>query len=160
MIKAVIISDSHGQLDNVEKIIKREGRLDIVIHLGDIAGQDNQLRALCDCPVKIVRGNCDFYSENELVEVFSLEQNKIFATHGHYYSVDFGVGTLQMAAEERGCNIAMYGHTHIPDISYLGGLTIVNPGSVSRPRQLNRKPTYGLMRINNDGKTDITIKYV
>ncbi len=160
MIRALIISDSHGYMENVEKVLEREGSLDMVIHLGDITGQEEKLRAMCDCPVKIVRGNCDFNSENELVEVFSLNKNKILATHGHHYSVDWGLDKLYYAAQERGCNIAMYGHTHIPDISYQGSMIMVNPGSISRPRQLNHKPTYGLMTIDEDGKTDITIKYV
>lgn len=160
MIKAVIISDSHGQLENVETVLKKEGRLDMVIHLGDIVGQDDELRRMCDCPVIVVKGNCDFYSENAKEEVFSLENNKIFATHGHFYGVDFGIENLSYAAEARECNIAMYGHTHVPDIGYRGSVTIVNPGSVSRPRQTNRKPTYGLLTIDNSGKTDITIKYV
>ncbi len=160
MVRALIISDSHGHMENVEKVLKKEDRLDMVIHLGDIIGQDERLRSLCDCPVKIVRGNCDFGSENELVEVFSLEQNKIFATHGHNYGVNWGLENLYYAAQERGCNIAMYGHTHIPEITYQGGMTIVNPGSVSRPRQLNRKPTYALMTIDKNGKTDISVHYV
>lgn len=159
-MRVVIISDSHGNLENVKKIIRQSGKPDMVIHLGDIIGQDESLRSLCDCPVKIVRGNCDFYSENELVEVFSLDKNKIFATHGHNYGVDWGLENLYYAAKERGCNIAMYGHTHIPEITYQGGMTIVNPGSISRPRQLNRKPTYALMSIDKEGKADISIKYV
>lgn len=160
MSRVLIISDSHGQMENVEKVIKREGNLDMVIHLGDIIGQDDKLRNLCDCPVKIVRGNCDFYSENELNEVFSIDKNKIFATHGHYYGVNWDLNKLYYAAQEQGCNIAMYGHTHIPDITYQGGMTIVNPGSVSKPRQLNRKPTYALMTIDKKGKANISIKYV
>lgn len=160
MIKALIISDSHGQLDNVRQAIKNEGRLDMVIHLGDIIGQDDELRSMCECPVVIVKGNCDFYTDNNIVEVFNLDANKIFATHGHYYSADFGIENLAYAAEERGCNIAMYGHTHVPDISYRGKVTVVNPGSISKPRQLNRKPTYGILKMDKDGKTDISIKYV
>lgn len=160
MIKGLIISDSHGQLENAKKAISNEGRLDIVIHLGDILGQDDELKRMCQCPVVIVKGNCDFYSDNQITEVFSVDVNKIFATHGHYYNVDYGIESLSYAAEEKGCNIAMYGHTHVPDISYRGNVTIVNPGSISRPRQLNRKPTYGVMMIDESGKTDISIKYV
>lgn len=159
MIRVLIISDSHGDLRNAEKVIKNSGRLDMIIHLGDIIGQDNELKALCDCPVKIVKGNCDFYSDNEVVEVFSLDKNKIFATHGHNYSVDWGLDRLCYAAQEQGCNIAMYGHTHVPDVSYNGGVTLINPGSITRPRQLNHKPTYVMMEINKDGEAKFSVNY-
>ena len=74
--------------------------------------------------------------------------------------MNFGIDRLCYAAKENQCNIAMYGHTHIPDNSVYGGVIIVNPGSVSQPRQLNHKPTYALMKIDDKGKTDIRIQYV
>ena len=160
MMRVVIISDSHGHMENVERIMKKSGRVDMVIHLGDILGQDHILRSLCDCPVKIVRGNCDFYSENKYVDVFSIGENKIYATHGHLQGVDYGLLNLKLAAEEQGCNIALYGHTHVPDNMNYGHIIMVNPGSVSRPRQPNRKPTYALMKIDDAGKVDIRIEYV
>lgn len=157
MMRAVIMSDSHGNLENAEKVIKKEGKLDLVIHLGDIIGQDNQLREICDCQVKIIKGNCDFYSENNLTEVFSLEKNKIFATHGHHFGVDWGLEGIYFAAKESECNIAMFGHTHVPEITPKGDIMIINPGSISRPRQLNHKPTYILMDIDNDGNARFSI---
>ena len=160
MIRVLIMSDSHGQLDNVRKVIQKEEKPDLVIHLGDIAGQDELLREICDCPVKIVRGNCDFYSQNPLTDIISVGKYKIFATHGHQYGVNWGLDRISYAAEENGCDIAMYGHTHVPDISYFGKVTIVNPGSISRPRQLNRKPTYATLTIDNNEKYDIVTKYV
>jgi hypothetical protein len=159
-MKVIIMSDSHGKMDNVEKLIKNIGTPDMVIHLGDILGQDEQLKKICGCPAKIVQGNCDFYSENPKEEIITIGENKILATHGHKYGVDWGLDNLAYAAEERGCNIAMYGHTHIPEINYYGGITIVNPGSISQPRQLNRKPTYAIMSIDEQGKANISIQYV
>lgn len=34
-------------------------------------------------PVEIVRGNCDFETNNKLYLTIELECHKIFATHGH-----------------------------------------------------------------------------
>lgn len=160
MMKVIIISDSHGMLDNVERIMEKEDDVCCVIHLGDLLGQDEQLKEICGCPIYAVRGNCDYLSENPTSDVVEIGNNKIFITHGHNYGVDFGINDLCYIAKERGCNIAMYGHTHVPENSVSGGIIIVNPGSVSRPRQLNRKPTYAVMKIDDQGKTDIRIQYV
>lgn len=159
-MRILVFSDSHGNLDNVEKVIKRSGNIDMIIHLGDIIGQDEKLRAMCDCPVKIVKGNCDFYSENPVSDVVTIGENKIFITHGHNYGVDWSLDRLFYAAQDNGCNIAMYGHTHVPGTMIQGGVIIVNPGSISRPRQLNHKSTYILMNIDKTGIPDFAINYV
>lgn len=160
MLKAIIISDSHGDLNNVRKIAEKEKDIDLVIHLGDLIGQDEQLKNIFHCEIKKVKGNCDYYSKNPSSDVVEFGGNKIFITHGHNYGVDFGIQGLSMAAEEYGCNIAMYGHTHVPENSVYGKIIVVNPGSVSRPRQLNFKPTYAVMKVDENGKADIRIQYV
>ena len=60
-------------------------------------------------------------------------------------------------AEELGCDIALYGHTHIPDISYLGKVKVICPGSLTEPRQQRRIPTYAIMENTEDEKIDIKI---
>lgn len=159
-MKIIIVSDSHGNLENMRKIKEDTGKIDMVIHLGDILGQDDLLRSICDCPAVIVRGNCDFYSDNAFHEIIPIGNNKIFATHGHMQLVDFGLDDLKLEAEQNGCNIALYGHTHVPDITKKGKIMIVNPGSISKPRQLDRRPTYAVMKVDKYGHFDIKIEYV
>lgn len=160
MKKVVIISDSHGDLSNVRKIMDKEQSVQQVIHLGDLIGQEMQLKEICGCGIRLVKGNCDYYADNPVSDIVEIGGNRIFITHGHHYGVNFGIDRLCYAAKENQCNIAMYGHTHVPDNSVYGGIIIVNPGSVSQPRQLNHKPTYAVMKIDDDGKTDIRIQYV
>lgn len=59
---------------------------------------------------------------------------EIFAAHGHCCGVSAGTDRLAYRAEELGCNVALYGHTHIPKLDYDGRLYIINPGSPSCPR--------------------------
>lgn len=160
MKKVVIISDSHGDLSNVRKIMDKEQSVQQVIHLGDLIGQEMQLKEICGCGIRLVKGNCDYYAGNPVSDVLEIGTNRIFITHGHHYGVNFGLDRLCFAAKENQCNIAMYGHTHVPENSVYGGVIIVNPGSVSQPRQLNHKPTYAVMEIDEQGKTDIRIRYV
>ena len=78
-------------------------------------------------------------------------------THGHYYGVNAGTSRLVARAKELECDVAMYGHTHIPDIEYHGNLTVVCPGSLTEPRQMGRIPTYAIMEERPDKKIDIKI---
>ena len=157
MKKVIIISDSHGNLDNVRKIVEKEKNYDMVIHLGDLIGQDDLLKEICKCEIKCVRGNCDLMSENPLFDVVEVEKNKIFITHGHCFGVNFGVEKLCYAAEEEGCKIAMYGHTHVPIINQGRDVTILNPGSLTLPRQDGFAHTYILMEIDREGEAHFTL---
>ena len=124
-MRILVISDSHGQLGNLNEILKEAGKVDRVIHLGDAVGQDEEIREMCGCPVTIVRGNCDFYSKNELVEIVEEENVKIFATHGHRFNVEYSANDLCNAAREEGCSVALYGHTHVPDVSYCKDVLVI-----------------------------------
>lgn len=158
-MKILVISDSHGQLDGVLKIMEKHKSFDFVIHLGDIIRQERQLKSICGCPVKIVQGNCDFGSEYPLTDLFEFDGNKALLTHGHYYGVDWGIDRLCYAAEGNNCNFAMFGHTHVPEVVETNGITILNPGSISRPRQMNRRKSYIIIETV-DGKAAAEIYYL
>ena len=50
-----------------------------------------------------------------------------------------------------GYDVVMYGHTHVPYIEIGDDVTILNPGSISYPRQPGRKPTFLIMEIDEEG---------
>ncbi len=78
---------------------------------------------------------------------------KIFACHGHLYSVKTTLARLAKRAKELGCQVALYGHTHEARESVIDGVTLLNPGSLSRYADKSY-----LYLIVNDGK--ITYKTV
>ena len=156
-MKILVLSDSHGHLQNAKKVIKRLGSLDMILHLGDIVGQDNELMEACDCPVEIVKGNCDFYSANDTEKIITLGKNRVFMAHGHHYGVDGSLDRLCAAAEARECNIALYGHTHCPELREQNGITVMNPGSITQPRQYGYVPTYGMIDIDEDGNAHCSL---
>ena len=80
-----------------------------------------------------------------------LETRYLLLTHGHYYNVSLGIEGLYQEAVDRDCDIAMYGHTHRPFLDRYHGVTILNPGSLSYPRQEGRKPSYMIMYMEEDG---------
>ena len=61
-----------------------------------------------------------------------VEGRRLFACHGHRYGVKSGTERLAEAAKARGCDIALYGHTHVPDVHEEKGILMINPGCMTR----------------------------
>ena len=88
----------------------------------------------------------------------------VLLTHGHYYNVSTGPAYLKQEARERGFDIVMFGHTHRPyfDIDKSGEkeLITLNPGSLSYPRQEGHRPSYMLMKIDDNGEARFEQHYL
>lgn len=164
MLRILIMSDSHGRNENVELAIEqvREeiGEFQMLIHLGDV-GDAREIESLAGVPCYIVRGNTDYDAKLLNANVIEAGGHRIFATHGHLYQVDMRLDLLRFAALENDCDIAMYGHTHVP---YLeedpDDVTILNPGSISKPRQSDHRYTYMVMEIDDEDEVTYELRYV
>ena len=152
-MKILIVSDTHRKDDNLKQVIEEQAPLDMLIHLGDAEGSEIKIAEWVNegCLLEMVMGNNDFFSSLEKEIELELNGHRIFLTHGHYYNVSLGVEGLYREAVDRDCDIAMYGHTHRPFLEKRGEITILNPGSLSYPRQEGRKPSYMLMYMEEDG---------
>lgn len=156
-MRVVVISDSHGQGSVVDRIIRREREAQIVVFLGDVTGDIEDLTyEYTDKKFYIVSGNCDIFPEFPYTTVAQVAQTKIFITHGHTLNVKYGTSALAQAARQSGCQIALYGHTHIPDIHYEDGLYIVNPGSCARSR--DGANSYAAIDIRENGILPVIIR--
>jgi phosphodiesterase family protein len=164
MLRILLMSDSHGRNENVELAIAqvREeiGEFQMLIHLGDV-GDAREIESLAGVPCYIVRGNTDYDAKLLNANVIEAGGHRIFATHGHLYQVDMRLDLLRFAALENDCDIAMYGHTHVP---YLeedpDDVTILNPGSISKPRQADHRYTYMVMEIDDEDEVTYELRYV
>lgn len=126
----VILSDTHRNIAPLEKIATVLSECDYIIHLGDMVSDTRAL--VRDYPEKtyVIAGNNDFYGgESEIV--LDVEGRRIFACHGHSYGVKSGTERLVDAAKERLCDIALYGHTHIPEVREDRGVLLINPGCIT-----------------------------
>ena len=54
----------------------------------------------------------------------------------------------------------MFGHTHRPLIDIGEDVILINPGSISYPRQADHRPTYIMMEVADDGSATFELKYV
>ncbi len=158
MSRVLIVSDTHGDNRILTEVIKSERPFDMLIHCGDAECTEGSLRAIADVPVYVCEGNNDFFYDLSRRIVFNLAGHRVLLTHGHYDKVYSGLDGLYYRAKELEADIVMFGHTHVPCHRVEDGITFINPGSLTYPRQTGRKPTYMIMEIE-ENKVDIELKY-
>ncbi|MFI3238061.1 MAG: YfcE family phosphodiesterase [Lachnospiraceae bacterium] len=152
-MKVLIISDTHGKHDNFKKVIEKEKPIDMMIHCGDTEGGEYLMSTLADCHCEIILGNNDYFSGLPRDRFFQLAGKSVWLTHGHDYYVGMNLAMIQDEAMSRGADVVMFGHSHKP-VLLEDQIVLVNPGSLSYPRQANKKPSYLILEIDekNDWK--------
>ena len=160
-MKLLFISDIHGSLYYARQAIEifKKENADYIVILGDhlYHGARNPLpveyntievaKLLNQYSNRIIsiRGNCD--SEvDEMVLSFPMMSTystvfyngkRLFLTHGHIYNED----NLPKLSE---VDVFAYGHTHIPKAEKREGIFVINPGSITFPKE-NYTNSYGIM---------------
>ena len=160
MQRIMIVSDSHIKHWNLAEAIYNEESLDKLIHLGDIEGEEDIIQELAGCETIMVPGNNDFFSPLPRELEIDIAGRKVLLTHGHYYMVSLDLQTLREECISRGVNIVMFGHTHRPLIQVEDDITFINPGSISYPRQQDKRCTYIMLEIDDNGEMTFTLKCV
>ena len=161
-MRILIISDTHGKEANLGSVLVREGSFDRAFHLGDVENSGWDLQERLKCPLDIVAGNCDYPGLFPGTRIVEIGACRFFLTHGHAYHVNWGLRELRTAALRQGCNLALYGHTHIPVVDTSDPeLTVLNPGSLTYPRQQGKRPSYLIMTLTEAGKEpSFRLKYL
>ena len=151
-MKFLIVSDTHGDVTALDELVKRyRAGVDLVIHLGDHLVDFNEV--MRDFPTRAgigVLGNCDFasmYLNARYEGSFSAEERRIFYSHGHKYNVKYGSEYIVSNAKLNKCDIVLYGHTHVRACEELNGVLVINPGSLSRPRD-GERGSYAILTVN------------
>ena len=158
-MKVLIVSDTHRYHGYLESVLENEKPLDLLIHLGDAEGYEDYIEAMAECPVEVVAGNNDFYTDLPRERIIKIGTYNVLLTHGHYYYVNGGLSHIKRAIEERQIDIFMFGHTHKPIMEQYENAIILNPGSISYPRQEGKKPSYIIMNLDEEGEACFKIKF-
>lgn len=163
-MKIFFMSDIHGSLYYTKKALEsfKKENADYIAILGDelYHGARNPLpeeyntkevtKLLNEYSDRIIaiRGNCD--SEiDELVLDFPMMSTysvilygdrRLFLTHGHIYNED------NLPKLRKG-DAFIYGHTHVPKAEKKDGIYIINPGSITFPKE-NNPNSYGILEEN------------
>lgn len=156
-MKAIVISDSHGNYRNVKKILDKNTDADYVIHLGD--GEDDLAELNMENPALVekiiyVGGNCDM-GMHKRTAILDFNGIKIFLAHGDNYEIKTEKTVIAKAAKENGCTAAFFGHSHLKFNEIINGIQLLNPGSCSVQAD-NSKPSYALVE-NKNGQLVINI---
>lgn len=131
-MKAIILSDSHGNVYNVRAALSKHPDAGHIIFLGDGERDFDYLtEETGGRPLTMVCGNCDFGSSLNAVELLKIENQLIYCTHGHKHYVKYGLDNLLKEAETVGASLALFGHTHEQYTDYIDGMHIMNPGSIN-----------------------------
>ena len=160
MDKILIVSDTHRRNEHYLDIIKNCGPFDCVIHCGDVEGSELTICEAAGCPVEMVMGNNDFFSDLPREIETEIGGYRVLITHGHTYCVSMGSERIKEEAILRGFDIVIYGHTHKPLVDVDDEVIALNPGSLSYPRQEGRQSSYVIMEINANGNASFELKFV
>lgn len=147
-MRVLILSDIHGDHENINLIIKKE-KFDKLIILGDLFNygfcsndlKNNEIIKLLQKnkdKLILIRGNCDNYINFDLINLCAhdvitipINDHNVTLSHGNRYKRGF-------LPEYHG-DIFMSGHTHIPMITKQREIIYANPGSISKPRGGSKK---------------------
>ena len=114
----IVMSDSHTDREVVKKIKdKYEGTASALFHCGDseLPSSDDIWQG-----ITVVAGNCDYDEGYAQVQLVDVEGKKVLIVHGHQYYVGLGLDRYSYFAEEKGADIALFGHIHRPVAQIIG----------------------------------------
>lgn len=155
--KILLVSDSHGQNHNLWKILEKEKPYDMVVHCGDYEYHESELINRAGCEVHLVAGNNDYGNEFAKQKVIRFGPHKALLVHGHKHHLYAGLRDLYYAALQEEADYVFFGHMHRPLQEMYDGITFLNPGSVTYPRQEDKKATYMTLLYDPDGNVEVKI---
>lgn len=150
-----LISDTHGLVR--PSVHDALAGVDLILHAGDVGGDEilDELRIIA--PVHAVYGNTDPAGNPTLLDALVLEIDgvSIHVSHGH----EVGPPTPQKLAAAYPQQVIVYGHTHRQLVTTIDGRLIINPGaagqrrfklvaSVARLTIVNGKPRVELVSLD------------
>ena len=161
-MRVLVISDTHGYHEPLIDIMAEDGPFDTLIHCGDLEGEEQAIMNLTgpECACVMVAGNNDFFSGLPKEKIIDIEGHRILITHGHTYYVSMGTTILKDEAAARDVEIVMFGHTHKPVVDMTGPVIAVNPGSLTYPRQYERRRSYIIMTVEKNTPPSFEICYL
>jgi putative phosphoesterase len=146
-----LISDTHGLVrPGVHGALRG---VEVILHAGDVGGDDVLDELALIAPVHAVFGNTDAPGDPRLVEriVHEVDGVRILVTHGHELGSPAPPRLLAAYPED----VIVYGHTHRALVTRADGRLVVNPGGAG-PRRFDLAPSVGVLTVT-DGVADVEI---
>ncbi len=149
-MKILVLSDTHGEIDECNHVLKKVDKIDLIIHLGDYSSDVVNVKKIFKLDIINVRGNCDRMDTKTKDEmIVTLKGKKLFLTHGHIYGVKTNLDRIFYRAKELQVDIALFGHSHVPVSITYEDMLLFNPGSISMPRKGSKK-SFGIIELKQN----------
>jgi len=144
-----LLSDSHGELEPLQRALEKLGDVDLILHAGDLYQDALWVSKQTEAEVLAIAGNCDVFSMAPQDRMLEVQGFQLLLVHGHRQNIKHGYDRLIEAAQTRDADIVVFGHTHHPIVFCAEDIVFINPGSVSDGR--GSEVSYGLIEITNKG---------
>jgi putative phosphoesterase len=139
-----LIADTHGLLR--PEVHGALAGVEMILHAGDVGGDDVLQELALIAPVLAVYGNTDPPDDPRLEReiVRDVGGVRIHVSHGH----EFGSPTPPRLLERYAADVIVYGHTHQQLVVRAGHRLVVNPGAAG-PRRFNLQPSVARLTIQH-----------
>ena len=151
MTRVGLISDTHGLLrPDVHDALKG---VDLILHAGDVGGDEILDELAINAPVQAVAGNTDELGNPRLKSRLDLTIDgvTIHVSHGH----ELGAPKPAKLLARYAADVIVYGHTHVQLITKADGRLVVNPGAAG-PARFDLVPSVAILTIEA-GKADVRL---
>ena len=120
-MQILLVSDSHGNCEALDKLLKKYPKMDLYLHAGDLEADEQSIR-----PFDCIKGNCDRWSYLPEKRIIRTPYGNLLMTHLPYMNSEI--------VKEYDIKIFVHGHTHRRKFVLENGIYIINPGAISFPR--------------------------
>jgi uncharacterized protein len=139
-----LISDTHGLVrPDVHTAL---AGVELILHAGDVGGDDILDELQLIAPVHAVYGNTDPPGQPRLADSIemAIDAVRVHVSHGH----EVGSPTPAKLLARYGADVIVYGHTHKQLLTNADGRWVVNPGAAG-PRRFDLMPSVARMTIRD-----------
>lgn len=118
--------------------------MELILHAGDVGGDDILDELALIAPVHAVYGNTDPPGDPRLREAIDLVVGgvRIHVSHGH----ELGAPKPDKLLARYAADVIVYGHTHRQLIREADGRLVVNPGAAG-PARFDLKPSVAILEV-------------
>jgi putative phosphoesterase len=132
---------------------ERLAGVSLILHAGDVGGDDVLDELGLIAPVLAVYGNTDVPGDPRLAREIEREIGgvRVHVSHGH----ELGSPRPESLLAAYSADVIVYGHTHRQLVTRVEGRLVVNPGAAGA-RRFDLRPTVGILTIV-DGVAEVEL---
>ena len=134
-MRILLISDTHGNNEVVDNLIRIWPNIDLYLHAGDSESHPTSIY-----PFRTVRGNCDYSFDLKKELIIPTPFGNILMRHKPEVTPSF--------IKNNDIKVFIYGHTHVRECKKKFDIAFVNPGAISYPR--DGESTYAILENEED----------